>query len=122
MKPIARWLAAALVTVASFAAVVWICGALILPSFMKDASIRWGVAGALGVAMAALAALWGHSFATGGQPADTASTGSPSATPKTATTGFRKYPQRDQWRDLPRAGDPGPGHLRAYLQCYHPAT
>jgi hypothetical protein len=31
---------------------------------LEDPAIRWGLASALGVALAALAALWGHGFAT----------------------------------------------------------
>lgn len=64
MKPLVRWLVASLVTVAVFAVLTAICGALVLPTVMKDPGSRWGVAGGLGVAVAALAALWGHSFAT----------------------------------------------------------
>jgi hypothetical protein len=64
MKPVIRWLVAGLVTIAAFASVAWICGAVVLATFMKDPGARWGVAGALGVAVAALAALWGHSFAS----------------------------------------------------------
>src|SRR5690242_7275432 len=56
---------AALVTIVAFAAATWICGALVLPALkMHDTAAVWGVAGGLGVAVAALAALWGHSYAT----------------------------------------------------------
>jgi hypothetical protein len=64
MERFVRWVVAALVTAAAFAVPTWICGALVLPSVLKDPAIRWGLACALGVAMAALAALWGHDFAT----------------------------------------------------------
>jgi hypothetical protein len=64
---IKKWLVAILATVAAFAAVTWICGALILSLVMRDAGSRWGVAGACGVAVAALVALWGHSFASANQ-------------------------------------------------------
>lgn len=64
MKPIFSWLIAALVTSGAFAMATWICGALVLPGLLKDSGVRWGLAGALGVAVAALAALWGHSYAT----------------------------------------------------------
>jgi hypothetical protein len=57
-----KWAVAVLVTVAAFAAATWICGALVLP--IRDGGVRWGIAGGLGVAVAALAALWGHSYAT----------------------------------------------------------
>jgi hypothetical protein len=59
-----RWAAAVLVTVAAFAVPTWLCGAMVLPSLPKDPAIRWGVASALGAALAALAAAWGYSFAT----------------------------------------------------------
>lgn len=65
-----RWLVAVMVTVAAFAMTTWICGALILPVVMRDPGVRWGVAGACGVAVAALAALWGHSFASAGRSED----------------------------------------------------
>jgi hypothetical protein len=61
-----RWTIAVTVTIAAFAAVTWICGALVLT--IHDASVKWGIAGGLGVAVAALAALWGHSYATGESP------------------------------------------------------
>jgi hypothetical protein len=64
MKAVVRWMIAALVTIAAFAVIAWICGAVVLVPFLRDPGVRWGVAGALGVAVAALAALWGHSFAT----------------------------------------------------------
>jgi hypothetical protein len=61
-----------LVTVEAFAIATLICGALVLPIVMKDGGVRWGVAGALGVAVAALAALWGHSFAMAERSTDPA--------------------------------------------------
>ncbi len=87
MKRVVRWAVAAAVTVVAFALATWVSGALILPVFMKDAGIRWGVAGSLGVAVAALAAMWGQSFATSGQPAETTSNGPPGAAPTTTATG-----------------------------------
>jgi hypothetical protein len=65
MGRLGRWVVAGLVTVASFTAVTWIGGALVLPPMLKDGAVRWGLASALGVALAALAAVWGHGFATG---------------------------------------------------------
>ncbi|MFI8951965.1 hypothetical protein ACIGO6_36400 [Streptomyces sp. NPDC053750] len=53
-----------MVTVASFATVTSLCGALVLPLVMEDAALRWGLASAMGAALAALAAAWGHGFAT----------------------------------------------------------
>lgn len=81
-----RWSVAGLVTIAVFAVVTWICGALALPHVMKDPGVRWGVAGALGVAVAALAALWGHSFAIG-EPTGTNSREDPGPASKTTGTG-----------------------------------
>src|SRR5260221_5827593 len=68
MKQIAKWLVAMAATIAAFGAASWVCGELILPAVMKNSGIRWGLAGALGVAVAALAAMWGHSFAATGRP------------------------------------------------------
>ncbi|MFD8643918.1 hypothetical protein ACFV14_26890 [Streptomyces zaomyceticus] len=59
-----RWAVAVLVTVASFAVPTWLGGALVLPSVLKDAEIRWAVASALGTAVAALVGMWGYRFAT----------------------------------------------------------
>jgi hypothetical protein len=65
-QPALRWTVAAGVTIAAFTAATWTSGALVLPALkMHDPAIRWGIAGALGVAVAALAALWGHFYATG---------------------------------------------------------
>jgi hypothetical protein len=57
-----RWGVAAAVTIAAFTAATWISGALVLT--MHDNAVKWGIAGGLGVAAAALAALWGQSYAT----------------------------------------------------------
>jgi hypothetical protein len=64
-RPARRWVLAALVTVAAFTLSTWVCGAFVLP--MRDGAVRWGIAGGLGVAVAALAALWGASYATAEQ-------------------------------------------------------
>lgn len=64
MQRNARWAMAVSVTVAAFAVPTWLSGALVLPLMLKDPAIRWGLASALGAALAALAAAWGHSFAT----------------------------------------------------------
>jgi hypothetical protein len=58
-----RWLVAVAVTVASFGVSLWVCGALLLPLLLKSEADRWVVAAGLGVAVAALAALWGASWA-----------------------------------------------------------
>lgn len=61
-RPTLRWAVAVVVTIAAFAMATWVCGTFVLP--MRDGGVRWGIAGGLGVAVAALAALWGHSYAT----------------------------------------------------------
>jgi hypothetical protein len=71
---------AVLVTIAAFTVATWVAGAFVLP--MHDGGVRWGIAGGLGVAVAALAALWGHSYASTEheEPAtQTAYTASPNA-------------------------------------------
>jgi hypothetical protein len=122
-----RWLVAGLVTVAAFAGATWICGALALPIVMKDGGVRWGIAGGLGVAVAALAALWGHSFATAERVEDAAplaSAGEPTTivtgpgTTRNEISGGTFHGPVIQGRDIsepaiggsspPRTGDPGP--------------
>jgi hypothetical protein len=57
-----RWGLAVLVTVIAFTMATWICGTFVLT--MRDSPTRWGIAGGLGVAVAALAGLWGQTYAT----------------------------------------------------------
>jgi len=66
-----RWLVAVVVTIAAFGVSLWLCGALLLPLILKSEADRWVVAAGLGVAVAALAALWGASWA--GQSEDSSS-------------------------------------------------
>lgn len=61
---VARWTVAFLVTAGAFTVVTWLGGAVLLMPLLKDAGVRWGVAGAAGVAIAALVAMWGQSYAT----------------------------------------------------------
>jgi hypothetical protein len=63
MNRVGRWLVAAAGTVAAFGVGLWVCGALLLPSVLKSEADRWVVAAGLGVAVAALAALGGASWA-----------------------------------------------------------
>lgn len=86
MRKVARWSAATLVTMAAFAVGTWLCGAVILDHLLKDPAVRWGIASGLGVAVAALAALWGHSFAEGREAEETVS-GSSSKVPAGVITG-----------------------------------
>jgi hypothetical protein len=59
-----RWLIAGVVTVAAFAVPAWVCGAFLLPLVIKDGGVRWAIATAAGLALAALMALWGNWYAT----------------------------------------------------------
>jgi hypothetical protein len=59
-----RWWVAGLVTVVAFSMSTWASGVLLLPLVLKSDADRWVVAAALGVAVAALAGLWGQSWAT----------------------------------------------------------
>jgi hypothetical protein len=54
---------AVVVTVAAFGVSLWVCGALLLPLWLKSGADRWVVAAGLGVAVAALAALGCASWA-----------------------------------------------------------
>jgi hypothetical protein len=86
MKSVGRWSFATVVTIAAFTLVTWLCGALVLPHMLADPAVRWGISGCLGVAVAALAALWGHSFAAGGQHAESADNSGPAAATQTRRT------------------------------------
>ncbi len=57
MSRAGRWLVAVVVTVAAFGVSLWVCGALLLPLWLKSGADRWVVAAGLGVAVADLAAL-----------------------------------------------------------------
>jgi hypothetical protein len=50
------------VAIAAFGAATWLSGAFFLPLVMKSGADRWVVAAGFGVAVAALAALWGQSW------------------------------------------------------------
>jgi hypothetical protein len=71
-----RWGVAGLVTIAAFAVVTWVAGDFVLTAVLKSQADRWVVASALGVAVAALTALWGHSWA-GEETADAGNAGGP---------------------------------------------
>jgi hypothetical protein len=66
VNQVIRWCAAGLITAAVFSAGTVICGLLVLPLVLRSLADRWVVASALGVAVAALAALWGASWAEEG--------------------------------------------------------
>ena len=65
MSRAARWLVGVVVTVAAFGVSLRICGALLLPSVLKSGADQRSGAAGLGVAVAALAALWVASWAGG---------------------------------------------------------
>src|ERR1035437_4464549 len=71
MKPIVRWLMAALVVVAAFAVAPRVCGAQTLSALMKDAGIRWDAAGSLGGGGGGAGGRGGGCLPTGGQGAGT---------------------------------------------------
>jgi hypothetical protein len=79
----ARWGAAVLVTVAAFGVATWASDAL-LSLVMTAEADRWVVAAGLGVAVAALAALWGHSWAARDRAASSGGDGPPSQPPAVA--------------------------------------
>lgn len=59
-----RWCIAGLVTTAAFAVTTWLAGSFVLATVLKSRPDRWVVAVGAGAAVAALAGLWGHSWAT----------------------------------------------------------
>jgi hypothetical protein len=63
MSRAGRWLVAVAVTIAAFGVSLWMCGALLLPLWLKSGADRWVVAAGVGVAVAALAALGSASWA-----------------------------------------------------------
>lgn len=69
MDRVVRWLVALVVTLAAFSGSLWVSGTLVLPIWIKSGTDRWVIAAGLGVAVAALAALWGVSFAQREEPA-----------------------------------------------------
>jgi hypothetical protein len=64
-----RWFAAIVVTLAAFAVGTWVAGAIVLPHVISDHGDRWVIAAGCGVAVAALAAMWGYRYATA-EPTD----------------------------------------------------
>src|ERR1700722_19981660 len=58
-----RWLIAGLTVAFSFGVATWVSGSFLLPLVLQSDADRWVVASALGVAVAALVALWGQQWA-----------------------------------------------------------
>ena len=66
MRTFGRWVVAFIAVIAAFAIPAWLCGALVLRDVLKDSGVRWGVATAAGLAVAAFVALWAYGFVTSG--------------------------------------------------------
>jgi hypothetical protein len=75
MSQLLRWSRAAIVTVAVFSTVTGICGLSLRP-LIHSGSDRWVIGSALGVAVAALAAMWGASWAARDEQEETGRGGS----------------------------------------------
>jgi hypothetical protein len=87
MKTIARWSVAVIVVLAAFVIPTWLCGAFILTGALKDPAVRWTVAASAGLAVSALATLWGHSFAKRETAAETGAAEPAAAKAAKATSG-----------------------------------
>jgi hypothetical protein len=70
MRIIGRWAVAFMAVIAAFAIPAWLCGVLALRDVFKDPGVRWGVATAAGLAVAAFVALWAYGFVTSGSEDD----------------------------------------------------
>jgi hypothetical protein len=58
-----RWLLAGAVAMVAFIVPTVLCGVWLLSALVPDEAARWGVASALGAAVAAVSVLWGQGFA-----------------------------------------------------------
>ena len=63
MRHKVRWLIAFGVTAVICVISLWISGAYILPLWVKSDANRWVIASSIGVALGAVAALWGKTYA-----------------------------------------------------------
>jgi hypothetical protein len=79
MKTIGRWAVAFASVIAAFAIPTLICGMLVLRDALKDPGVRWGVATAPGIAVAAFVALWAYGFVTDGRDGEPAEHGEPAS-------------------------------------------
>jgi hypothetical protein len=103
MSRVARWCVAVLVTVAAFGVAAWVSGALLLPAVMRSGADRWVVAAGLGVAVAALAALWGHSWAA--RDDGDGGTGGPAGAARRAAQGERSIAAGGDITGIASTGD-----------------
>jgi hypothetical protein len=90
-----KWWAAGLTVAGTFGLATWVSGAFLLPLWMKSGADRWVVAAGLGVAVSALAALWGHSWAMRESAAE----------PDTASPGERSITAANDVRGIASTGD-----------------
>jgi hypothetical protein len=95
MRRTVRWWVAGLVAVAAFGVATGVSGVFVLPLVMQSDSDRWVVAAGLGVAVAAVAALWGQSWATHKSPDE----------PATTTTGRRSIAAARDISGIASTGD-----------------
>ncbi|WP_159029677.1 hypothetical protein [Streptomyces qaidamensis] len=58
-----RWLLAGVAAMVAFIVPTVLCGMWLLSALVPDEAARWGVASALGAAVAAVSVLWGQGFA-----------------------------------------------------------
>lgn len=82
MQTMIRWLAAISVTIGAFVIGLYGAGSLVLPLWVKSGADRWVIAAGFGVALAALAALWGVNFAQARLKEVDASADSPHPAPR----------------------------------------
>jgi hypothetical protein len=89
MGAVSRWIVAFLAVIAAFAVPAWLSDALILPHVIKDPGVRWGVATAPGLAVAAFVALWAYDHVKRGKDGGPAEPGEPAegSAPHPAGTG-----------------------------------
>jgi hypothetical protein len=64
VSKVLRWFVAVVVSLLAFAVGTWVAGAIVLPHLVADHADRWVIAAGCGVAVAALAAMWGYRYAT----------------------------------------------------------
>jgi hypothetical protein len=69
-------------TIGAFTVGLYGAGGILLPLWVKSDADRWVIAAGLGVALAALAALWGINFAQGGHSEVTGGEAGPYLVPK----------------------------------------
>jgi type VI protein secretion system component VasK len=97
-----RWFIAVAVTIAAFWIALLVPALLVLPRWHTPDTDRWVIAAGLGVAVAALAALWGSDFARR-EPAGTGQSGPLAVHMKAEASGSARINQAG--RDLTIHGE-----------------